>query len=75
MRTMLVRHQTMNLATGAIITVTEGKSEWRTEPCGVPLFGDEAKRLGVCASCREGWTDPENRPATPSEIAAKGGGA
>ncbi len=28
--------------------------EWRTEPCGVPLFGKERER-GICDCCAAGW--------------------
>lgn len=35
--------------------------EWRTEPCGAPLFGDDAK-AGICRSCASGWAVEGNGP-------------
>lgn len=38
-----------------------------TEACGVPLFGDEERRTGVCRSCHQGWDMEGNTYATPAE--------
>lgn len=59
-RTMLIKHSTLSLRTGA---VTEGASEWVTRPCGVPLFSDTEQVSGQCRSCADGWTAPTNYPA------------
>ena len=36
--------------------------EWRTEPCGSPLFADEERARGTCRACASGWFVPENYP-------------
>lgn len=56
MRTVLIRHQTLNLQTGE---TTENGSEWVTRPCGIPLFGVHTE-TGVCSRCLTGWEHPEN---------------
>lgn len=61
MRRKLVKHESLNMATGES---TKTHEEWVTEPCSIPLFGDEEK-TGVCKSCSKGWTHPENYPVTP----------
>lgn len=63
MRRKLVRHSTLNLATNA---TQEIRSEWVTEPCNIPLFGDTS---GICRSCRAGWTHPQNYPLDTGEVA------
>jgi hypothetical protein len=55
MRRKLVKRSVFNMETGGKI---DTGSEWRTEPCGVPIFG-EGK---ICKSCSNGWTHPENYP-------------
>ena len=59
-RTALVRHGTINMATGA---TTAGDECWETGPCGAPLFNAEEQKAGVCRSCARGWTHPNNYPA------------
>jgi hypothetical protein len=60
LRTRLVRNGTFNIVTGKI---SEGEATWVTEPCGTPLFDDAQRATGICRSCAEGWTHPENFPA------------
>jgi len=63
-RRKLVTRGTLNIATG----VSEmGDGEWVTEPCNVPLFGDEERKIGVCRSCASGWTHEHNYPITEAE--------
>lgn len=57
MRRKLVRRGTLSLATGESKMTA---SDWVTEPCGIPLFGDGDK----CRSCLAGWTHPENYPVS-----------
>jgi hypothetical protein len=59
MRRQLVTHSTLSLRTGER---TEGRQEWVTKPCGVPLFGDAARARGTCDSCASGWTHEHNYP-------------
>lgn len=59
-RTWLVTHGTLDLATGQ---TTEGEKEWRTGPCGSPLFGDTERKTGVCRACARGWEHPNNYSA------------
>lgn len=63
MRRKLVRHSTLNIESG---DTKEIRSEWVTEPCNVPLFGDVGN---VCRSCLGGWTHPENYAVKDSNIA------
>ena len=58
-RRMLIKHGTLPL-NGDAVTMTH--QEWVTKPCGVPLFGDEARASGLCRGCASGWTHPENYP-------------
>lgn len=66
-RRALVRHETLSLATGEISP--SGKPPaWEVKACSVPLFTDAERERGVCRSCGEGWTHPENAP-TPAGVA------
>jgi hypothetical protein len=58
-RRKLVRTGTLNMITGEHQTTGE---EWRTEPCGTPLFTDDERRSDICRSCASGWTHPDNYP-------------
>jgi len=49
----------LNITTGE--TTTE-RTEWRTEPCNVPLFTDVERETGRCRSCAAGWRAPGNYP-------------
>ena len=64
LRRKLVTHSRLNLATGQ---TTEGRKEWRNEPCGAPLFGDADQAVGLCRSCQQGWTDQLNFPICEAE--------
>lgn len=71
MRRKFVTHSKLDLASGAMRQVS---TEWVTEPCGVPLFGDDHQASGVCRSCAGGWKHPNNYPADepqPSEEIAE----
>ncbi|MYM92500.1 hypothetical protein [Duganella vulcania] len=57
MRRKLVQRKILNLGTG--VSSDEGQ-EWRTEPCNVPMFTDEERQRGTCASCASGWTHAHN---------------
>lgn len=59
-RRMLIKHSTLNIATGE--TSSMAREEWVTRPCGTPLFGDEERAVGKCRSCAKGWTHPNNYP-------------
>ncbi len=59
-RRKLVKSYTLSLSSGEQKPLGE---EWRTEACGVPLFGDAERAAGKCRSCAAGWTHPENYPA------------
>lgn len=63
MRRQLITHSTVNLTTGEY---TDGAQEWKTQPCGVPLFSDADRTRGTCRSCAKGWTHPNNYPVTQS---------
>lgn len=69
MRRKRVRHGTISMVpVGAGDHVGDGGfqetgHEWRTEPCGVPLFGRE-REAGICRGCASGWEVPENYPVT-----------
>lgn len=60
-RTVLVRHHSMDMTTGAT-TENVKPAEWVTGPCDTPLFGNDTK-TGICRSCRDGWKVPDNYPA------------
>lgn len=64
MRRKMVRHGTLNMATGA---TADGHSEWVTEPCGIPLFAPKHRETGICRSCESGWTHPENYAVETAE--------
>jgi hypothetical protein len=57
-RTCKVTHYTMNMITGERSGPLS--EETVTKPCGTPLFGDDERDRGVCRSCADGWTDPNN---------------
>jgi hypothetical protein len=59
MRRMLIRTSTLNMATGQR---TETGEAWETRPCGVPMFSEVEKKAGICRSCANGWTHPNNYP-------------
>ena len=63
-RRKLVRHETLDLATGASKPVSE---EWVTEACNTPLFGDRAR--GICNGCASGWTHEHNYPTDNGKAA------
>ena len=63
-RRKLVRHETLDLATGESKPVSE---EWRTEACNVPLFGDRER--GICSGCARGWTHEHNYPTDNGKAA------
>jgi len=63
-RRKLVRHETLDLATGASKPVSE---EWATEACNIPLFGDRAR--GICSGCASGWTHEHNYPTDNGKAA------
>jgi hypothetical protein len=65
LRTKVVTASVMNLFTGEQ-TVTGQHTE--TGPCNTPLFTPAERITGICRSCAEGWTHPDNRPATAEEI-------
>jgi len=58
LRRMRIRHSNIDLRSGE---VEEGGFEWVTRACNTPLFGADRK-IGVCRSCRSGWTHPHNYP-------------
>jgi hypothetical protein len=57
-RTRKVTHYTLNMMTGEQSPPLS--EEMRTGPCNTPLFRDDERRCGVCASCAKGWAHPEN---------------
>lgn len=61
LRRMLIRHSTVSLSTGVR---TEGREEWVTKECGIPLFSEKECASGICRSCAKGWTSPNNFPVT-----------
>lgn len=57
-------------ATIAWVSLTTGarrdeRQEWRTKPCGVPLWSEEEKARGTCRGCAAGWTHEHNLPVDP----------
>lgn len=56
-RTMLLKHSVLSLATGEVQPTGE---EWVTRPCGVPLFGDAERARGTCRGCAGGFNHPDN---------------
>lgn len=73
MRRMFIQNFTLSMATGERTLVGE---EWVTRECGVPLFGDDETKTGICRSCANGWTHPNNHPVqelvsgSPEDFAA-----
>ena len=66
LRTMRVGQGTLNIATGEpsqMVYHTE------TRRCGTPLFREDHKARGVCASCARGWSVEDNRFANDAEQA------
>lgn len=59
LRRFKVTYGSLNMATGEIAAHGD---EWKTDKCGVPLFGDDARKRGTCKSCHSGWTHPDNYP-------------
>ena len=60
-RRKLVRMGTFDMIEGNELSLARGATEeWRTEPCGTPLFGATERETGVCRSCASGWTHPHN---------------
>ena len=55
-----IERGSLNMATGE--TELAKVTEWSVGPCGVPLFGEDAKGRGVCSSCLGGWTHAHNFP-------------
>lgn len=72
MRRFEVRRSSMNLTTG---NTTQLDTKTLVQLCASPLFTEEDKHLGVCASCRGGWEIADNMFASEEErIAACGTG-
>lgn len=64
-RRALVKHESLSLGTGEI--APSGQA-WETKACGTPLFsGTPEAARGVCRSCFEGWTHPENYATATGE--------
>jgi hypothetical protein len=66
MRRFVRTHGTLNIATGE---VKMDRRVWVTEPCEVPLFGDDEQKRGTCKACHTGWETDENY-AVSNELVA-----
>jgi hypothetical protein len=64
-RTFNREHYTLDLSTNQRTFI---KKETVTEPCNIPLFSGDFRKVGVCRACANGWTTESNVFATPAEF-------
>ena len=64
-RTRKVTSYSLNIMTGAR---TDEQSYIETAACNVPLFDEAEHRTGVCTSCHNGWSVPDNTFANKAEL-------
>lgn len=65
-RMKLITSYKVILGTGEEVPNSRSQ-EWKSEPCGTPLFSDATKATGVCRSCAKGWKVDSNYPLDTEE--------
>jgi hypothetical protein len=67
MRCRLVRSGNFSLNPLGDLYIQWNSEDYKIQKCNAPLFEPLEKSLGVCKTCRSGWSVPDNQP-TPEGL-------